>query len=113
MVEVGKYEQLIYTIHTIANDLIQTGGDEAQQIANIKTQLDIKWSNLSKKFQSATIFKGRIVLRVFVDEFKFKDMDEEVCYLIAYKVAITQMHQYLLMSYHCFSILCSSLTDVV
>ena len=104
MVEVGKYEQVIYTIHAIANDLIQTGGDEAQQIANIKTQLDIKWSSLSTKFQSATIFKGRIVLRVFVDEFKFKDMDEGVCYLIAYKVANADVHHNLLISYRCFSL---------
>ena len=78
MIEVGRYEQLIYTIRAIANDLIQSGGDEAQQIVNIKTQLDLKWSALSKKFQNSSMFKGRIVLRVLVDEFKFKDLDEEV-----------------------------------
>lgn len=78
MIQVGQYELLIYSIRAIANDLIQSGGSEAQQIVNIKTQLDLKWSSLSKKFQSTSLFKGRIVLRVLVDEFKFKDLDEEV-----------------------------------
>ena len=82
MAEVGNYEQVIYIIRTIANDLIQSGGDEAQQIAKIKTQLDLKWSALSKKFQNTAVFRGRIVLRVFVDEFKFKDLEEEVRFFI-------------------------------
>ena len=81
MAQVGKYEQLIFTIRTIANDLIQSGGGEAQQLVNIKTQLELKWSALSKRFQTTPIFKGRILLRVFVDEFKFKDLDEEVSFL--------------------------------
>lgn len=78
MIQVGKFEPLIYSIRAIANDLIQSGGVEAQQIVNIKTQLDLKWTSLSKKFQSTATFKGRVVLRVLVDEFKFKDLDEEV-----------------------------------
>ena len=82
LAEVSTYERLIYVIRTIANDLIQSGGVEAQQIVNIKSQLDRKWSMLNKKFQSAPIFKGRVTLRVLVEEVKYKDSDDEVSFII-------------------------------
>ncbi|XP_065062306.1 titin-like isoform X4 [Rhopilema esculentum] len=77
MEEANDYERLIFVVRLIANDLIQSGGNEAQQIVKIKSHLDQKWTALSKKLQGTAILKGRVTLRLLFDETKFKDLDDE------------------------------------
>ena len=81
MAEANDYERLIFVVRLIANDLIQSGGNEAQQIVKIKSNIDQKWTALSKKLQGTAILKGRVTLRLLVDEMKFKDLDDEVYFL--------------------------------
>ncbi len=68
---------MIYVIHLIANDLIQSGGEDAKQIEQIKAQIDKNWLKLDRKFQASAIFKGRITLH-FPGEVRYRDPDEEV-----------------------------------
>ena len=77
LIEITTYEQVIYVIHMIANDLIQSGDEDAQQIVNIKSQIDASWMKLEKKFQTSHYFKGRVTLR-FPGEARYKDPEEEV-----------------------------------